>query len=71
MPATREYRVSPDGDNIAVRSDFPADGPMAFGVMNALNGGYWASEAQLSDWGVVDNESVAYPEPEAPEEPTP
>jgi len=69
MAASREYRVSPDGDSVAVRSDFPADGPMAFGVMNAINGGYWASDGQLQDWGVVD--SVTYPEPEAPEEPTP
>lgn len=46
----RTYKVSPDGDSVAVRSDFPANHQMAYGVMNAVNGGYWASEEQLEGW---------------------
>jgi hypothetical protein len=59
---TRECRVSPDGNSIAVQSDFAQDGPMAFGVWDARNGGGWCPAALVRDWGVVD--SVTYPEPE-------
>lgn len=66
----RKYKVSPDGDSVAVSSDYPADGSMAYGVMNAINGGHWASEEQLAGWSDV-TELAAPPEPPAPEEPTP
>lgn len=48
--AGREARKSPDGDSVAIRSDNASDAWNAWGVMNAINGGYWAKEEQVSDW---------------------
>jgi hypothetical protein len=60
MEAMRERRGSPDGDSIAIRSDYPADGPMAFGVFVAQIGGHWAPESAVADWDVL----VPEPKPE-------
>lgn len=74
----REIRVSPDGNSVAVRSDFPADNWNAWGVMNAINGGHWSSSNELADWTVVDvpaappaPEPTPDPEPEPEPEPEP
>lgn len=69
----REYRISPDGNQVAVSSDYPADGPMAFGVMDGLTatgggGGHWATAASVADWATVDFGSLSFPEPPAEEE---
>lgn len=68
--SVREYRVSKDGDSVAVRSDNAADSWNAWAVMNAINGGYWAAESQVSDWDVV-SELTPYvpPAPANNEEP--
>jgi len=63
----RTYKISPDGNSIAVSSDYPSP-EMAYGVMNVPNGGYWASADQLKDWSEV-TEITAPPEPEPPAEP--
>ena len=52
---SRKFLVSPDGNKVAVSSDFPADGPMAFGVMDGNTstgggGGHWCSAESVSDW---------------------
>lgn len=49
----REVRISQDGDSVAVRSDNASDAWNAWAVMNAINGGYWTKEEQVSDWNVV------------------
>lgn len=49
----REVRISPDGNSIAIRSDWPEDHDNAFGVMNAINGGHWAKAEKLESWPVV------------------
>lgn len=53
MAGTREVRVSPDGESVAVRSDWAEDAWNAWGCMNAVNGGYWAKTSQVADWNVV------------------
>lgn len=45
-----DVRLSPDGKAVAIRSQFPEDGNMAYGVMNAQVGGYWMSAAKVADW---------------------
>lgn len=55
----REIRVSPDGNTVAIRSDHPADGGLAYGTMNMTMqgnrpvGGKWASAADVADWAVI------------------
>lgn len=51
---TREIRLSPDGDSVAIRSDeSDPEARNAWGVMRATKGGYWTSTAQIADWPVV------------------
>lgn len=50
----REIRVSPDGDSVAIRTD-NADGAWnGWAVMNAINGGHWASGNEVEDWVPLD-----------------
>ena len=49
----REVRVSPDGNAVAIRTDWPADGNKAFGVMHIEHGGAWVPESSIADWPVV------------------
>lgn len=52
----REIRVSPDGNSVAIRSDHPEDGPLAWGVMSVemtgarVKGSSWASEDDIAGW---------------------
>lgn len=63
----REYRVSLDGDSVAVRSDNAPDAWNAWAVMNAINGGYWAAESQVAEWDIVTGLTPFVPaEPETP-----
>jgi hypothetical protein len=48
----REIRISQDGDSVAIRSDQPADSPLAYGVFHAVHGGHWASSQDVDDWNV-------------------
>lgn len=58
----REIRVSPDGNSVAVRSDFPDDAWNAWGVMNAINGGHWSATSELAGWAIaVADESRTLP----------
>ena len=51
---TREIRVSPDGDAVAIRTDDPnPESIKAWGVMRALKGGMWARSEQVADWTVL------------------
>lgn len=50
---SREIRVSPDGNAVAIRSDWPADGNKAFGIIHAEHGGAWTPEASVADWTVI------------------
>ena len=49
----RETRISPDGDEVAIRSDNDVDGNEAWGVFNAIRGGRWSSSADVEDWTVM------------------
>ena len=62
--SAREVRVSQDGESVAVRSDNAADAWNAWAVMNAINGGYWAKEDQVAEWGVVTEVTPYSPPPE-------
>lgn len=62
----REIRVSPDGDSVAIRSDYPADGPLAWGVFNAINGGHWSPDSAVEEWV-----PLPVPEPAPAAEPAP
>lgn len=62
----REYRISPDGNQVAVSSDNPHDGPMAFGVMDGHTaegggGGHWTTADAVKDWAKVDFASLSFP----------
>lgn len=59
----RAARISPDRNSIAIRSDAAEDAWNAWGVMNALNGGYWASSSDLATWT-----DLTVPEEEPPAE---
>ena len=50
----REIRVSPDGESVAIRSDAPEGAWNTWGFFNAVNGGGWVGDAQVTDWTVVD-----------------
>jgi len=51
---SREIRVSPDGDAVAIRSDdTDPESIKAWGIMRALKGGYWARSAQVDGWTVI------------------
>lgn len=68
----REVRVSPDGNQVAIRSDWPEGGPMAYGIMDGVTaegagGGRWGSKADVEMWGKPD--SYTFPDPPAPEQP--
>ena len=49
----RDIRVSPDGESVAIRSDKDADGIEAYGVFNAVGGGFWIGAAYVEDWTVL------------------
>ena len=46
----REIRVSPDGEQVAIRTDHPADDPRAWGVFKAVKGGAWVNAEVVQDW---------------------
>lgn len=50
----REIRVSPEGDVVAIRSDAAEDAGNAWGYFHAVNGGGWASTAQVAGWEVLE-----------------
>jgi hypothetical protein len=50
---SREIRVSPDGAAAAIRTDFPADSNMAWGLMHVEHGGAWTAAGTVADWEVV------------------
>lgn len=67
--ANREVRLSPDGNSIAIRTDWPADAWNAWGVMDANNGGHWAKSEEIAEWrpatGFSDSAAPeSTPEPE-------
>ena len=45
-----ETRICPDGNQIAIRTDFPLDHPQAWGVMHSQNGGHWATNDEVERW---------------------
>lgn len=48
---SREIRVSPDGDGVAIRTDVAdPEARDAWGVMMVAHGGSWARTSQLADW---------------------
>ena len=49
----REFRVSPDGDAVAISSDNDPDGREAWGVFHATRGGHWGDTAEVEDWTVI------------------
>jgi hypothetical protein len=49
----REVRISPDGQTVGIRSDWPEDHEMAWGCIHAKHGGYWATTLRVADWGIV------------------
>lgn len=55
----REIRVSPDGNSVAIRSDHPDNGPLAWGVMSVemtgarVRGSSWASDDAVADWDLL------------------
>lgn len=61
----REVRISPDGMQVAIRSDSAEDAWNAWMVGHCLHGGYWAATSELADWSVV----TAVETPPAPEPP--
>jgi hypothetical protein len=68
----REVRISPDGNMVAVRSDWPADNWNAWGVMHAVNGGHWSDTNAVADWPVATAGAPATPPAPEPEpEPEP
>jgi hypothetical protein len=53
----REIRVSPDGNNVAIRSD-AADGEWnAWFVGGVPNGGHWGDGTELVDWSTLAGEA--------------
>lgn len=63
--SNREVRISPDGDMVAVRSDWPDDAWNAWGVMHAVNGGHWCKSVDVRNWLVaVPGEPADDGEPE-------
>ena len=48
----REIRVSPDGDQVAIRGDADEDSPKAWGVMRAVGGGCWVRSSFVEGWEV-------------------
>jgi hypothetical protein len=73
--SVREVRVSPEGNAVAVRSDWPADAWNAWGVMHAINGGHWCDTNAVSTWSVAGSftppASTPEPEPTPPPVPEP
>ena len=67
----REVRVSPEGDAVAVRSDWPAEAWNAWGVMHAINGGHWCDSNAVSTWSVAGSFTAPEPEPEPEGDPGP
>ena len=61
----REVRVSPDGQTVGIRTDWPADSEMAWGCIHAKHGGHWSLAAHVADWNVVT--AMVAPEPPAQE----
>jgi hypothetical protein len=53
---SREVRVSPDGNSVAVRTDYPIDAWNAWGVMDANHGGHWSLDKDVADWTVATGE---------------
>lgn len=49
----REIRISPDGQAVAIRTDWPIDGNKAFGVIHFEHGGAWVPVSQVEDWTVL------------------
>lgn len=69
---SREIRVSPDGNMVAIRGDYPEDHWNAWMVGHALHGGHWSSTSELTGWSVVTAiESPPQPEPEPEPQPFP
>lgn len=52
----REIRVSPDGDQVAIRSHSDPDGPLAWGILSMeltgarVRGTRWAGEDEVAGW---------------------
>lgn len=59
----REVRISPDGNAVAIRSDWSEDAWNAWAVMHAINGGHWAASSEVEGW-------LAMLMPDTPVEPT-
>jgi hypothetical protein len=60
MP-TREYRVSPDGKSIAIRTDEPDLTEWnSWGVVHCKIGGHWATAAEVEDWATVPGSDREY-----------
>lgn len=47
---SREIRVSPDGDAVAIRTDNPEDGRRAWGVIHVHNGSAWSPASVVDGW---------------------
>lgn len=64
----REICISPDGNSVAIRTDFPEESQMAWGVMGvgpegqfSLAGGHWAATKELEGWTMLDTPSAPDP----------
>jgi len=59
----REVRVSPDRQQVAIRGNAAAEEWNAWGVFDALHGGYWCASDEVQSWAVLDV-PAAEPQPE-------
>ena len=50
----RRIKVSPDGNQVAIRSDAPQDEWNAWGSFDAKHGGQWLTDEVVADWTELD-----------------
>jgi hypothetical protein len=55
---TREIRVSPDGDSVAIRTNAGPEEWNAWIINHAVNGGFWAFPAHVEGWEVLREEGA-------------
>lgn len=49
MPA-RRILVSPDGNEVAIRTDYAEDAWNAWGSFSAMHGGQWLTDEAVTGW---------------------
>lgn len=64
----REIRVSPDGDSVAIRTNWPIDEWNAWGVIHSKHGGEWVVNDRVADWIPMEaGEPPVIPDPVLPD----